>query len=474
MKLLHVIPRFLGGGPERHLLAMAAAWRNAGLTTDHQVAVLDPPISAPLLLRARKLGIKLLPAPNLHTLRAAIEAADLVEVTYWNHPRLLDLLREDLPPARLLIRCAISGSSRPQVLVRELGLLADALVISSPASGPTAAVQAARQANCPVVFIPSLADMTRLEGFLHREHQGVRVGYLGLVDPTKMHPRFAELCSAVRSPEVRFEVYGDGAWGPELKRRFTALGAGERVRFHGHVEDLNTAFSELDVFGYPLAEDTYATSEKSIQEAMWAGIPPVVLATNGTAALIQTDQTGIVCDSEADYARAIDRLAMDAPLRRRLGAAARNFAHENFDPVRNSARLRDLFESTAALPRRRPTPWPGRNRPAAYKFVLSLGDLAGPFAISLEGFSASTPQAVADADQTIANSSAVLAQGEGGVIHYRNTYPESPHLRYWSGLIARHAGKHDSAGQEFQAAVQLGLDPAQIPAPLIPRDQVNA
>jgi len=262
---------------------------------------------------------------------------------------------------------------------------------------------------------------------------------------------------------VRFEVYGDGAWSAELERQFMALGCGERVRFHGHAEDLKTAFAELDVFGYPLAEDTYATSEKAIQEAMWAGIPPVVLAGNGAAGLVQTDRTGLVCENEQGYARAIDRLANDAPLRQRLGVAARTFAHENFDPTRNSARLRELFESTAALPRRLRSPLPGLYETAARKFVLSLGELAGPFAVSLKGPSASTPQTVAEADHAIAHSSAVLAQGEGGVIHYRNIYPESPHLRFWSGLIALHSGKQDCAAQEFQAAVRSGLDPARIP-----------
>ena len=49
MKVLHVIPRFLGGGPERHLLALVAAWRDVEHRDQHDVAVLDAPVSAPLL-----------------------------------------------------------------------------------------------------------------------------------------------------------------------------------------------------------------------------------------------------------------------------------------------------------------------------------------------------------------------------------------------------------------------------------------
>ena len=135
----------------------------------------------------------------------------------------------------------------------------------------------------PIAYVPALADMSRLAGFQPRAHTGIRVGYLGLVEPTKMHPRFAELSAAVRTRDVHFDVFGDGSWGPELARRFSALGAAERVTFHGHAEDLREALAEIDIFGYPLAPDTYATSEKAIQEAMWAGIPVVVLSGNGAA-----------------------------------------------------------------------------------------------------------------------------------------------------------------------------------------------
>ena len=67
--------------------------------------------------------------------------------------------------------------------------------------------------------------------------------------------------------------------------------------------------------------------------------------------------------------------------------------------------------------------------------------------------------AVVEAEAAIARSSAVLARGEGGVIHYRNTYPDDPHLRLWSGLIARHAGDTQTAEAEFAAAATLGVVP---------------
>ena len=40
--------------------------------------------------------------------------------------------------------------------------------------------------------------MRRLDGFTPRKHDGICIGYIGIVNDTKMHPRFAEMSAAVR------------------------------------------------------------------------------------------------------------------------------------------------------------------------------------------------------------------------------------------------------------------------------------
>ena len=106
------------------------------------------------------------------------------------------------------------------------------------------------------------------------------------------------------------------------------------MEIRGYVEDIRAALEEFDIFGYPLIEDTYATSEKALQEAMWAGIPPVVFAHGGVRCLVEHERTGLVVETEDEYARAIERLAGDPDLRRRLGDEARRFIRAAFDPAR--------------------------------------------------------------------------------------------------------------------------------------------
>lgn len=458
MRILHLIPRFIGGGPERDLLAMIAAWRTAGVSTEHEILVLDPPVSAPLLLRARRFGVPVRRRPDDAALDVAIARADVVSIDYWNHPRLLDAMRRPWPAARVLVRTAIRGTTRPHVATADLGAFADHLLASSPRTLTTPAARAIRERGHVAEWSPALADMSRLAAHRPRAHLGIRIGYVGLVGPAKLHPRFAELCAAVRRPEAGFDVYGPGHLDA-LRQRFEELGLADRAIVHGPTEDLASAFAGLDAIGHPLDSEGSTTSEKSVQEAMWAGLPVVVLRETGADDLIEHEVSGLVAADEHEYPRQLERLVDDAPLRRRLGENARAFAREHFDPDRNARRFHAIFESMLGRPKRGRPPMPGAGEPAARRFVQSMGHLAGPFAISLDGASVHGGPAVAAAESEIAASPGVVADAEGGVIHHRNTFPEDPHLRMWSGLIARSRGEGELAERELAFAAEHGVRP---------------
>ena len=71
-----------------------------------------------------------------------------------------------------------------------------------------------------------------------------------------------------------------------------------------------------------------------------------------------------------------------------------------------------------------------------------------------EGYTAAE---LAAADDLIKRSSVVLANGEGGIVHYRQAYPQDPHLRLWCALTSMHAGNTASAERDFRTAHELGL-----------------
>lgn len=458
MKILHIIPRMIGGGPERSVLALASEMAGiAGSAYEHVMVVLDVPIAKALLLRARRLGIKVVVRPDRAVLDRHIIDADVVLVHYWNHPNLLSLLQEQkLPPARLVLHSRVLGLTAPQVLSGEIGCFGDALVLTTEASMKSAGALAARTAGKPVVVLPAIADMRRLDGFTRRPSDSCVVGYLGAVNDAKMHPHFAQMAASITNPSVRFLICGGGGGEAKLRRDIDALGVGSRTEIIGPVEDIRPVLERMDIFGYPLAEQTYATSEQALQEAMWVGLPPVVFPYGGIRHLVENERTGLVAQTEKEYAEAIDRLATDASLRLCLGREAQKFARQNFDPARRAKATIAFLDEVASWPRRDRSPLKGGHGAAG--FLAALGDLSGPFAASYAGPSALiTDLDVERADHLIANSHASLARGEGGVIHYRNAALDDAHLRLWSGLIAEQTGDFAQARAEYEAAFRLGL-----------------
>ena len=458
MKILHILPRMIGGGPERSVLALASEMASLGYLCKHVIAVFDPPISRTMLLAARRLKIDVAVRPDQAVLQRLVIDADIVQIHYWNHPALLALLRGmALPPARVIVCSCILGVTAPQVLTEAIGRFADALVLTSEASSESAGAIAARADGRPVVVLPGVADMTRLDGFTRRAHAGCVVGYLGVVNDAKMHPHFAQMAARVAHPSVRFLICGGGGGEEALRRDLETLGLGPRTEIIGPVEHIRQVLERMDIFGYPLAEQTYATSEKALQEAMWVGLPPVVFPHGGVRLLVQHERTGLVAQTEGDYVAAIDRLAGDAGLRSKLGAEARKFARLHFDPRRWAQTAMALMNEVTSLPRRHRTPLQGGE--GATGFVAALGDLGGPFAASLAGPSAEGAdiEQIETADNIIAGSHTVLANGEGGVIHHRNFASHDPHLRLWSGLLAEQAGNYARARAEYEAARTLGL-----------------
>ncbi len=301
--------------------------------------------------------------------------------------------------------------------------------------------------------MPGVADFERLGDVQPRRHDTFNVGYIGTVNFAKMHPEFVSMSARIDVPDIRFVVCGGGQ--EQLRQQAARLGVAERFVLRGFVENIREVFETLDVFGYPLCEDNYATSELVVQETMYAGVPPVVLPHGGPGNLVRDGQTGIVAATPAAYTEAIEYLYHHPEERIRLGQNARAHAQKFFSPEKAARQFDEIYRQMMQLPRRQRR-WnvvsPGTS--AADQFVKSLGESAPPFSESLTRRSE-------EAERLIAASSPLLAFGEGGILHYRNTYPQDPFLRLWSGLVLLGQKRPEEASRELQAAIALGLDPAR-------------
>lgn len=445
--VVHVIPSLARGGGS--LGTLAAIKQVASADPDIDAKVVSLAAADPRMLEeAAAREVPIIEAPSPRRLAAELTGADIVQLSYWNHSALYDLLRGGLPPCRLVI-WFLAGGSAPHAASPELVGFADRAVSASPVEDGGALIPE----------LPCLTDHARVAAVEPRAHEGFVAGYIGTVDPVKMHPDFVRMCVAVERPDARFVVCGGGGGFPALAAEAERLGARESFDLRGWVDDVGAELAGFDVFGYPLRRDNYSTAELVLQEAMMAGVPPVVLPHGGAGALVEDGRTGIVAADERDYSRAIDRLAADPELRRRLGSAAREHALESFSAPAVARRWIELYGALLEEPKRE-RPWPGPPvRTGAELFVASLWGHGAAFEASMR--SADAEEALA-ADEAVAAASPPLVSGDGGVLDYRSRFPDDPWLRLWSGLVLDAMGRPAFAAGELAAARGLGIDPARV------------
>lgn len=416
MKVLHIIPRWIGGGPERHLVELARQDVLHRRQVHHRVLVLDRPLSAPLLVAARRLGMMLVNEPWAIAIDREIEEADLVEITYWNHPLLSQLLRRALPDCRIVFQVAVAGHSLPQILSPELIAHSDAWVLSAPYGFGATHLE---DRHALVAYVPALADMSRLDNYEPREHVGVRASYLGSLTQAKLHMGLPNIVAHADS-SIQFDLFGDADNQTlnRLSEQFREHGVSNRVNIRGHVEDIAEALSETDIFVLPLNPYSYATSEKSLQEAMWLGLPPVMLTGTATEGWIEHGRTGYLALDEVSFAEFVDLLAFNFQLRREVGLAAQTYAREHFDPRKNASRIHDIYRRVMCVPKRTREPM----------FVEAITGLQ-VFLRMLSLTRNDLEQHIQHAAETAGLLRSHLLRSEGGVLHYLKHYPDEPDLR---------------------------------------------
>ncbi len=474
IKVLHIIQGLSLGGASRSMVAASKYQMRTG-KYHHAVVSLLPTNDESLQL-ANDAGLDVIIEPDNDELIHAIEQSDIVQVEWWNNPEICQFFQTELPPMRLSIWCHVAGDHVPQIITKEIRDFADRIILACPYSYELPVIQSLpaleRLEKAAVVYDP--ADFERLDGLWPKPHTGFNIGYIGTVDFVKMHPNFIPMSASIEIPDVQFLVCGGGIQ-ETLKEQAQELGAQERFDFRGYVRDIRPVLEILDVYGYPLCEDTYAAGELNLQEAMFAGVPPVVFPYGGLKQLVVNDFTGLVVHNEIEYKQAVEYLFYHPEERARMGKNARHYASEIFGAENSAKKLDKVYRQLLACPKTNHL-WgytpdvdlseqavtlsdlysPMEELSGARLFIQSLGEANAPFQISLTGID---DESIFAAEETIAKSSRLLAsQYSGGILNYSKFFSDDIYLHLWSGLVLARQGRHSEAAHEFQRANELGFE----------------
>lgn len=443
------------------MFALTGLVKNSNIPNSLVKIVSLLPADAKAIMIARGAGIDVISAPIWNSLRELLANADIVQVHFWNSPALYSFLRQGIGDCRLTIWCHVNGCYAPHVIPLALFQQAHSVLATTSITLSLPRHREFRKEHPDRFFsIPGGADFSRLDGYKAKVHDGFNIGYVGRVDPSKIHPEFVEICSRLQIPSARYVVRGDGDYKLNLSQKANEMGIQEKFSFQSHMDDIKEALHDLDVFGYPLHPYNSCTSELVVQEAMFAGIPPVLMSDGGAAKLVKNGKNGIVVSNSKDYVLAIQFLANHPTFRVQLGQQASLDARSKFGAVRTAALMDMHYEKLLQSPKRNIGPLSVTKLTedqslsdfGAHSFIESLDGVDDQnFLISLK--ESGINKSIYKAEELIGSSSPAM---QDVILQYRMFYPLDRYLRLWSGLVFASRKRWALAAGELRSASKMG------------------
>jgi glycosyltransferase involved in cell wall biosynthesis len=352
ISVLHFLPH-CGGGVGSVLRAILEAERKGNSSVISSVVSLEH-INEMTRRHFNSIGVswsdQIAVKNNFDIPFSLVEKADIVLVHWWNHPLLMRTLFNGLPPSRLALWSHVNGFAAPQSFLPELFDLPDLFIFATKAS-----------MNAPVVrelphdirrglrVIRSCAGIPADAKKPFCRKKPFQFGYVGTVEPAKMHPDFLKLCAAAKIPS-RCIVAGGPAHN-ELRSQAERMGIGDQFEILGQVEDTGPIFGCLHVFAYPLNPAHYGSGEQVLIEAMAFGAVPVVFDNPPEKAIVRNHETGIVARSGEEFTNALRFLADNPDELMRLSEAGRKFVFDECDIEISVGQFKELYDEMMLFPK---------------------------------------------------------------------------------------------------------------------------
>jgi glycosyltransferase involved in cell wall biosynthesis len=229
-----------------------------------------------------------------------------------------------------------TGEMLRQQLIRDNGLPADRVT-----SVPTGIR--------PEVFAPGDRAAARRE--LGLPEAGLYIGIVATLRSWKGHRYLVDAFARLGRDDAILLIVGDGPQREVLEQQVVDAKLVPRVRFAGDRRDVAPWFRALDIFALP----SYANEgvPQALVQAMMTGLACVTTDAGAIPEIARDGETALVVPKEDVEAltAALSKLAGDAALRQRLGAAARAHCVANHSFESMLDRMETIFARASAARR---------------------------------------------------------------------------------------------------------------------------
>jgi glycosyltransferase involved in cell wall biosynthesis len=148
-------------------------------------------------------------------------------------------------------------------------------------------------------------------------------------------------------PQAQLLIVGSGPLEAALRAQIEALDLTEHIQFLGYIQDVETAFSGMDVLIVPSLSDAFPLVTL---EGMLMQLPVVGSRTGGIAEIIVDGETGLLVPpgDSAALAQACRCLLSRPDLARQMGLRGRQRVLAEFHPAQFIARHEALYACALA------------------------------------------------------------------------------------------------------------------------------
>jgi glycosyltransferase involved in cell wall biosynthesis len=158
----------------------------------------------------------------------------------------------------------------------------------------------------------------------------ILIGSVGRLDAQKGHSFLIDAVAKIKTRvPVRCAIIGDGPKRTSLEAQIRRLRLEKHVWLLGERQDVTAWLSSFDIFVLP---SLWEGLPNALLEAMALGLPVIASAVDGVFDIVRASEDGLlVAPKDAlSLAKKIVELASSAPLRSRLGAAAKQTIASRF------------------------------------------------------------------------------------------------------------------------------------------------